>query len=51
MFFLQKMLGQINYSKQLSFTRTPEYYDLLMKLLKHYFNQRDNDPFTFEEVF
>ena len=49
-FFLQKLLGQINYSKQLSFTRTPEYYDLLMALLKHYFKQRANDPFTFQEI-
>jgi len=50
-FFLKKLLGKISYSKQLSFTRTPEYYDLLTKLINHYFTQRDREPQNFEEIF
>ena len=37
-FFLRRLLNQINFSKSLNFTRTPDFFELLTKLLVHYFN-------------
>ena len=49
-FFLQKLLGQIDHSHALSYTRTPEYFELLTQLVQHYFRMRDvADEFT--EIF
>lgn len=51
LFFLSKLIAQIENSKQLSYTRTPEYFELLKKLLNHYFKMREREPFIFAKIF
>ena len=36
-FFLQKLIQRVSYSKQLNFTKTPDFFELLIKLMNHYF--------------
>ena len=49
-YFLQKLLGLISLSQQLSFGRTPDFFDLAKKLLTNYFKMRDREPFHFKEI-
>lgn len=50
-FFLRKLLSYIDRSKSLSYTRTPEFFELLTKLLVHYFTLREKEPINFKEIF
>ena len=50
-FFLQKLLGQIDHCKQLSFTRTPDFFELVIKLVKHYFAMEIREPMNFRAIF
>lgn len=50
-FFLQKLLGQINHCKQMSFTRTPDFFELLIKLMNHYFKMEVREPMNFKVIF
>ena len=50
-FFLQKLIGHLEHSQRLSYSRTPDFFDMLKNLLTHYFKVRDREPFSFEAVF
>jgi len=50
-FFLRRLLNQINYSKTLTYTRTPDFFELLTKLLVHYFQLKTREPFNYKEIF
>ena len=51
LFFLQKLLGQVQSTKEMSFTRTPDFFDLLKKLLDYYFKMREHEPMNYREIF
>ena len=50
-FFLRKLLVQVSLTNDISFTRTPDFFELLKKLVDYYFKMLQLDPENFHEIF